>query len=181
MKHTTPSLPTRVSRITAGYQAQGLRDIQASLVDGPFGPHAVAPCQVPVHDMGCLDRYHRQLPVREAGEIVSWVPAEPNISKYEEQRNLRPGDTVQLVEHAIVSGYWFEESVMVRGSWDNHIVLAGSLGTVVTADTPWVLAPRETERVFANVDIPMPDGTVSRVRVAHTALRRVTPVNQLPS
>lgn len=177
MKHNTPSLPTRVSRITADYQAPALRDIQASLVDGPFGPQAVAPCQVPLHDMDCLGRYHRQLAVREAGEIVRWVPAEPNVSKYAEKNNLQPGDTVQLLEHATVDGYWFEPSIMSRGAWVNHIALAGSLGTVVTADTPWVFSPREEARVFANVDIPMPDGSVSRVRVAHSALERVKPAN----
>lgn len=150
--------------------APAASQLQKLIGDAPFISGTPAPCHIPVHDMGCFDKYHPLLKVYEEGSVVRSVPAYDRIPKYKTNRKLKDGDFVQLVEHAEVSGYVYDEGTGQR-SWTNHIVLAGSTGTVVSARTPWVLAPRDGNYYFANVDIHMPDGSLSRVRVAHTALR----------
>jgi hypothetical protein len=93
--------------------------------------------------------------------------------KYKTNYRLKAGDQVVLKEHATVSGYWHDDVFAPRGSWASHVMLAGALGKVVTARTPWVCGPGNETRYFANVDIEH-SGGVSRVRMSHTALRRLT-------
>lgn len=145
----------------------------ASMPDSPFASSAPYPNEIPVHDMKSLGRYAPRLAVYESGEIVGWKNAYPGTIPYKTNVKLADGDIVVLIEHAEVNGYWYDPVYTGCGQWVNHVVLAGSVGTVVTARTPWVHAPEGAQRYFANVDIEMPDGTLSRVRVAHTALKRV--------
>jgi len=145
----------------------------ALLNGSPFAETAPRPHEIPVHDMNGLGRYVPQLPVFKDGEVVGWKHAYNGVIPYRTDTKLAPGDRIVLIEHAEVSGYWYDPEYASRGHWVNHVVLAGSFGTVVTARTPWVHAPDDRERYFANVDVEMPDGTRSRVRVAHTALKRV--------
>lgn len=109
------------------------------------------PSKVPVH---ALDR---MMPRRE----------------YETNHRLKAGDTVVLKEHATVGGYWHDDVQAPRGSGVSHVIPAGAMGNVVTARTPWVTGPRDETRYFANVDIKH-NGRVSRVRLSHSALRRLT-------
>lgn len=148
--------------------------LQKLIGTSPFAASTPPACHIPVHDMRALDCYAPLLPVFGDEGIVRHVRAYAD--RHEEYRTnpkLQAGDLVVLLEHATVSGYWFDPDTMCKGQWDNHVVLAGSLGTVVTARTPWVTAPDDKPRFFANVDVQMPDGSLSRVRVAHTALRRL--------
>lgn len=169
-----PQVP-RCSRISEQHQPANLQALHQAVRNGPFAAGAPAPCQVPVHDMGSLGRYPRTLPVFEDGRVIKWAPAETSPARYRMDAALADGDRVILVEHASVDRYWYDPGTMPRGSYINHFVLAGSIGTVVKARTPWVMAPRNEDRYFANVDVAMPDGSVSRVRVAHTALKRLPP------
>lgn len=166
------SLGNRVTR-KAWAPAPDIRALHAAIGTSPFDPSAPAACHIPVHDMRALDCYAPQLPVRENGEVVRHVRAYHDRTEYKTNLKLQDGDMVVLLEHATVSGYWFDPDTMARGHWDNHVVLAGSIGVVKTARTPWVTAPDDKPRFFANVDVQMPDGSLSRVRVAHTALRRL--------
>lgn len=86
-------------------------------------------------------------------------------------RRLQAGDQVLLLENARVDGYWYEPSIMCRGDWTSHIMLAGSVGTVVTPRTAFVTSKNfKDKHVFANVDIQH-NGVTSRVRVAHGVLK----------
>lgn len=93
--------------------------------------------------MNSLGRYSRTLPVFENGETVKWVNAEDRPDTYRTNPELADGDKVVLREHATVDGYWFDPGTMARGSYLNHHVLAGSVGVVVKARTPWVSALKE--------------------------------------
>lgn len=81
----------------------------------------------------------------------------------------KDGDTVVLLEPARVDGYWYDPDTMIRGSYDNHFMLPGSVGTVIKAKTPAVWSGGDLPDYFANVDIPH-CGVVSRVRVYHYQL-----------
>lgn len=85
---------------------------------------------------------------------------------------LKDGDRVRLLVPARVAGYQHDPVYNPRGSWDSHYMLEGSVGIVVHARTPCVLARGGRTRYFANVDIKH-NGTTSRVRVYHHELRRV--------
>lgn len=167
----TPS----VSRVTARYAPRSFASMANLLMGASFSPEAPSPCEIPIHDMRSLGNYQALLPVYENGSVVRHVPAYQDHQPYKTNYRLAEGDEVLLLEHAVVDGYWFEESTMSKGSWDNHVVLAGARGVVRTARTPWVSSPGGATRYFANVDVQMPDGSVSRVRVAHTALKKLSP------
>lgn len=172
----TYSIPAPVSRAVHD-RAPAVADVQKLMGDSPFCEGAPAPCHVPVHDMRSLSSYRPLLKVYEDGEVVRNVPAYNEPVAYRTNPKLADGDFVRLVEHAEVSGYVYDADTG-RRTWVLHVVLAGATGQVVKARTPWVFAPEGAERYFANVDVPMPDGTVSRVRVAHTALKVLQPGGQ---
>lgn len=91
----------------------------------------------------------------------------PNGTNY----RLRDGDRVKLIVAARVDRYWHDPVFAPGGCWDSHYMLPGSVGIVIRARTPSVMAVPGKNTYFANVDIPH-NGMVSRVRVHHHDLQR---------
>jgi hypothetical protein len=117
------------------------------------------------------------MPILEAKKALTPVHALDSTmhrAVYRTNYRLKAGDHVVLKEHATVSGYWLDGVFAPHGSWVSHIMLAGAVGKVVVARTPWVCGPDNETRYFANIDIEH-NGCVSRVRMSHNALRRLTP------
>lgn len=100
-------------------------------------------------------------------------------STYPTNYRLKDGDSVILLEHTRVDGYWYDPVYNPWGSWDSFFVLRGTEGVVVKARTPCVLAPRGRTAYFANIDV-MIHGRPYRVRVGHDKIKRLPPLPRFP-
>lgn len=87
-------------------------------------------------------------------------------------QKLQTGDLVTLKTAHHVSRYWYEPTVMARGSYESHWLLPGCIGVIVVAETPCVTNAPGEPRFFANVDIDYM-GEKHRVRAFHRDLERI--------
>lgn len=86
---------------------------------------------------------------------------------------LKDGDIVEFVEPVKIPGCAYCPDFIPNGVWHAACVLPKVRGVVVHARTPKVLRAKGTPPYFANVDVPMPDGRMHRVRPEWHQIRRL--------
>lgn len=86
---------------------------------------------------------------------------------------LKDGDIVEFTEPVKISGYVYCPVYMPLGTWTAASVLPKARGVVIHARTPKVFRDKGTPPYFANVDVPMPDGRMHRVRPEWHEIKRL--------